>query len=191
VYDRRVQITARLDETTVRQLLSELLPVRVLVDDQAEKPRWIEIAAASQVDFVADEGIRITSAGQIQWAAAGLPINVTLTSVQLMLRPEVVADPHGGRLVFRSALEELDMKNIPGFVDRGVLGILNGRLEAQGDELAWDFGRALAVNFPLPRTIVPSETFQVSVRAASVEVLADAIELRLSFDMAFARLPAP
>jgi hypothetical protein len=185
-----VQITARLDEATIKQLMGELLPARVLIDEQGDKGRWILIEPASEVDFIADQGLRLQTSGQIQWLAAGLPINVTLTSVQLMLRPEVVGGAHGGRLVFRPALEELDLKNVPGFLDRSVQGIVNGRLKAQGDELAWDFGKSLAVNVSLPATIVPLEAFQASVRAASVAVLADAIELTITFDLRFSRLPS-
>jgi hypothetical protein len=183
-----VQITARLDEATIQQLLGELLPVKVLVDDQGDKGRWIQIEPAQQVDFIADQGLRVRTSGQIQWLAAGLPINLTLQSVSLLLRPEIAPEPHGGRLVFRPSLDELDLKNVPGFLDRSVLGIVNGRLQAQGDELAWDFGKALTVAAPLPTSIEPAETFQLSVRTAAVAVLADAIVLTLSFDMRFARL---
>jgi hypothetical protein len=185
-----VHITARLEEATINELLGELLPAKILLDEegeQGEKKRWVRIERASQIDFVADRGVRVHTSGQIQWLAAGLPINLTLNSVQLLLRPEIASDPHGGRLVFRPALEDLDLKNVPGFLDRGVAGIINGKLAAQGDELAWDFGRSLAVNVPLPASIAPLETFQLSVRAAQVVVLADALELTVTFDMRFSR----
>jgi hypothetical protein len=104
-----------------------------------------------------------------------------------MLQPEVVEDPAGGRLVFHPALEDLDLKNVPGFLDRGVVGMVNGKLESQGNALAWDFGKSLAVNAPLPPSIVPPEAFQMSVRNARVVVLADALELTVSFDMRFSR----
>jgi hypothetical protein len=182
-----VQITARLDEATIDQLLSELLPARILLDEQGEKGRWIQLEPARKVDFIADRGLRVETSGQIQWLAAGLPITLTLTTIQLLLSPEVVADPAGGRLVFHPALEDLDLKNVPGFLDRGVVGFVNGKLESQGNELAWDFGRALTVNAPLPPSIVPSEAFQMSVRSAQAVVLADAIELTVSFDMRFSR----
>ena len=182
-----MHITARLEEATINELLGELLPAKILLDEEGDRGRWVRIEPASQVDFIADRGLRLQTSGQIQWIAAGLPINLTLNSVQLMLRPEIVADPHGGRLVFRPALEDLDLKNVPGFLDRGVAGIINGKLASQGDELAWDFGRSLAVNVPLPASIAPLETFQLSVRAARVVVLADALELTLTFDMRFSR----
>jgi len=182
-----VHITARLDEATIKQLLAELLPAKILLDEEGDKGRWVRIEPPGQVDFIADRGLRLQTSGQIQWLAAGLPINLTLNSVQLMLRPEIADDAHGGRLVFRPALEELDLKNVPGFLDRGVAGIINGKLASQGDELAWEFGRSLAVNYPLPPTIVPHEAFQKSVRAAQVAVLHDALELTLTFDMRFSR----
>jgi hypothetical protein len=182
-----VQITARLDEATIDQLLGELLPARVLVDGHGDRGRWIQIERARRVDFIADQGLRVQSSGQIQWVAAGLPISLTLNSVQLMLTPVVVDDAHGGRLVFRPSLEELDLKNVPSFLDRGVLGIVNGRLEAQGDELAWHFGKSLTVNAPLPGSILPAQAFQLSVRASALAVHADAIELTLTFDMRFSR----
>src|SRR4051812_29056184 len=101
-----------------------------MIDDPGEKARWIQIEAASRVDFAAREGLRVQTSGHIQWYAAGLPLNLTLTSVELLLRPEVVEDPDGARLVFRPSLVDLDLKNVPGFLDRSVLGRVNGRLEA-------------------------------------------------------------
>ena len=182
-----MHITARLEEATVNELLGELLPVTILLDEERERGRWVRIEPASQIDFVADRGVRVHTSGQLQWLAAGVPITFTLNSVRLLLRPEIAGDPHGGRLVFRPALEELDLKHVPGFLDRGVAGIINGKLAAQGDELAWDFGRALAVNVLLPASITPLEAFQLSVRAARVAVLADAIELTATFDAQFSR----
>jgi hypothetical protein len=183
-----VEITARLNEETTRKLVSELLPARILIDEQqGDRGRWVQLEPAGQVDFIEGQGLRLQTSGTIQWQAAGLPIALTLTSVQLMVRPEVVSEPSGARLVFRPAVEELDLKNVPGFVDRSVLGIVNGRLSAQGDELAWNFGKALAVSADLPATIVPSETFHMSVREGRVAVLANALELTVIFDMSFSR----
>jgi hypothetical protein len=182
-----VQITARLEEATIEQLLGELLPATILLDEQGTRGRWIQIEQAHKVDFIADRGLRLETSGQIQWLAAGLPINLTLKTVQLLLQPEVVATPEGGRLVFHPALEDLDLKNVPGFLDRSVVGIVNGKLESQGNALAWDFGKALTVNAPLPPGIAPAEAFQMSVSNARVVILADALELTLSLDMRFSR----
>lgn len=199
-----MKITARLDETTVKQLLSELLPARVLLDaddvppgavaaaavaaaSSAESTRWIQIEPARQVDFVAGEGLRIEVNGQLQWSAAGVPLPMTFNSAQLMLRPAVVVDDTGGRLIFHPSLEALDLKNVPGFVDSGVLGFVNKRLGAQGDALAWHFSKTLALQFPLPATLVPLDKFQLAASVGEVEVLADAIVFSITFVLAFSR----
>lgn len=180
-----MHITARLEEATIQQLVSELLPAVILLDEQGG--RWIQLDRASKVDFIAGRGLRLQTSGQIQWLAAGLPITLTLNTAQLLLEPEVVADPAGGRLVFHPSLEDLDLKNVPGFLDRGVVGIVNGKLDSQGNALAWAFGKSLTVNAPLPASISPAEAFQMSVNNARVVVLADALELTVTFDMRFSR----
>jgi hypothetical protein len=186
---RTVRITARLEEATVKELLGELLPATVILDDESEKGRWIRIDGARQVDFVAGEGLRVETSGQLQWSAAGLPLSVTFHTAQLMLRPEVADDKHGGKLVFKPSLEALDLKNVPGFVDRGVLAIVNNRLASQSDSLAWPFGKTLSVSVPLAGTLQPVEKLQLGVHSAVVEVEANAITLTLSLSVAFTRRP--
>src|SRR5262249_8051913 len=114
-YASSVQIKARLEEATIQQLLNKLLPATILLAEQEERGRWIRSEPARKVDFIADRGLRLESSGQIQWLAAGLPITLTLNTVQLLLQPEVLATPAGGRLVFHPSLEDLDLKNVPGF----------------------------------------------------------------------------
>jgi hypothetical protein len=189
MYHPLVLITARLEEGTVKELLDELLPARLLLDEAGEKGRWVELDRAQHVDFVAGEGLRVRTSGQLRWLAAGVPIGATLKSAQLMLRPVIADDEHGGRLVFRPSLEELDLKNIPGFLDSGVLSIVNGRLAAQGDELAWSFGKTLAVEIAMPASLVPLDKFRLTAGSGKVEVLDDALVLTVSAALTFTRLP--
>jgi hypothetical protein len=188
---RFVLITARLEEATVERLVGEILPVRVLLDDEDTRGRWIKIAPARKVDFVAGQGLRLEAPGQLQWQAVGLPIATTFHSAQLMLRPEIADDEDGGRLVFRPSLEALDLKNVPAILDSGALAIVNRRLASRGDELAWHFGRALAFAIPLPSTIIPLDQLRLAVHSGKVEVLDDAIVLSVQMSVSFTRLPAP
>jgi hypothetical protein len=185
----RVRITARLEEGTVKELLDQLLPANVLLDD-ADKERWIQIGRASHVDFVPGTGLRVATSGELRWRAAGLPITVAFHSAQLMLQPLVVEDGLRGRLVFHPSLEELDLKNVPAFLDSGVVAIINNRLAAQDDALAWHFGETLARSFPLPGTIVPAEALELGAREARVSVVEDALVFSLELSLAFSRAAA-
>jgi hypothetical protein len=180
-----VLITARLEEATVKELVGELLPIKILLSDDNEegRGRWIAIEPARQVDFIAGEGLRVEAAGQLQWTAAGLPIGLTFNSAQIMLRPSVEDDS----LVFRPALEALDLKNVPAIIDSGLVSLINTRLATQTSDLVWHFGKSIAFDFPLPPTIVPLERLRLGVRDGKVEVLADAIVFSMSVTVAFTR----
>jgi len=183
-----VHITARLDEETVRRLLAELLPVTIVLDEEGDD-RWIRIDPARSVDFVAGEGLRVDVGGQLRWKAAGVPVLLTILSAHLLLRPAVVDDGAGARLVFRPSLEKMDLKSVPGFLDSGIAAIVNKRLDAEGDKLAWHFGRDLANRFPLPAELLEVDSFTLAAGAASVEVLTDAVVFNLSLATAFPRRP--
>jgi hypothetical protein len=196
-----MHITARLDEATLRSLLNELLPVTILLDDDARADgdrdggaprsgRWVAIEPAQHVDFVAGEGLRLRTAGRIRWTAAGLPIEATLHAAQVMLRPQIVADKHGGRLIFRPSLEEADLKNVPALLDRGVEALVNRALESRGDDIAWDFGRTIGRAVHLPPALDGLESLQLGVNNAVVTVTHDAIELALTVSIHFLRTPA-
>ena len=169
----------------VKELLDELLPARLLLDD-ADRDRWIQIERASNIDFVAGSGLRVATRGEVRWQAAGLPIGFTFTSARLMIQPMVVEDERGGRLVFRPTLESLDLRNVPAFLDSGVLALINNRLVAQGDALAWHFGQALARTFGLPAIILPLVQLKLGAQAGVLEVLDDALTFSLSLAVRFA-----
>ena len=182
----RMRITAQLDETTVRRLLGELLPVTVMLDEE-DPARWIRIDPVSAVDFAPGEGLRVAVAGQLSWKLAGVQVAVTIQDALLLLRPEVRGEGTEARLLFRPSLEKMDLKNVPDLVDSGIAGLVNMRLESEGDKVAWHFGRDLTGRFPLGKDFVEIEGFGVGIGTASATVLADAIVLDLPLPLGFGR----
>lgn len=182
-----MHISARLEEATVRTLLGELLPVTVLLDEDDGEHRWIRIDPARSVEFAANEGLRLEVGGQLHWKMAGVPVLLTIHSAQLLVTPEVVDDAEGARLVFRPSLEKMDLKSVPGFIDSGIAAIVNKRLAAEGDKLAWHFGRDLANRFPLPKELLEIDGFTLAAGSATVAVQDDAIIFDLPLAMGFAR----
>jgi hypothetical protein len=185
-----MHIFARLEETTLKAMLDELLPVTILLDKNGPDGRWVSIQPTTHVDFVAGRGLRLITSGEIHWIVAGVPVDATLHSAQVMLRPEIVPEKHGGRLVFRPSLEAADMKNVPSWLDRGIVMLVNSQLESRGDELFWDFGRTLQLSVPLPPTLVGVQSLQLAVNNATVAVTANAFELTLTLGLHFQRPPA-
>ena len=185
-----MHIIARLEEATLKALLDELLPVTILLDKSGKDGRWVSIQPTSHVDFVAGQGLRLITSGQIHWIVAGVGVDATLHSAQIMLRPEIVPEKHGGRLVFRPSLEAADMKNVPSWLDKGIVMLVNGQLESRGDELFWDFGHTMQLSVPMPPTLVGVRSLQLAVNNATVAVTANAFELTLTLGLHFQRPPA-
>jgi hypothetical protein len=165
------------------------LPVTILLDEGDSTGRWVTIDATHHVDFVAGQGLRLITSGKIRWSTGGVPFEATLHSAQVMLRPQIVQEKHGGRLVFRPSLEAADVKNVPALLDRGVVALVNRQLESRGDELFWDFGRNLGLAVPLPPTLVGLQSLQLGVNNATVSVTGDAFELTLTLSLHFQRSP--
>jgi hypothetical protein len=192
-----MQLFARLDESTLRSILDELLPVTLLLDEGDKKDardpkdgRWVRIEPTSVVDFIAGEGLRLVTSGQIRWITAGMPIEATLHSAEIMLRPRIAAAANGGKLVFGPSLEAVDVKNVPAFLDRGVVALVNRQLAARGEELAWDFGRSLGFTVAVSPMLEGVSALTLAAHGGKVRVTADAIELGIEVRLDFLRRAA-
>jgi len=184
-----MHIAVELEEATLRQLLNELLPITILLDEtQGPDGRWIRIDPARELRFRVDEGIRIVTSGALRWSLGPFPVTLTVQSLALLLRPLVLGTGTGARLLFRPVIEDADLQNVPDLLDRGVVGLVNRALETRSERLAWDFGRALGLHFALPDTLVPLEAAAVGVDTARLRVRADALELIVSLTMHISRL---
>jgi hypothetical protein len=184
-----MHIAVELEEAALRQLLEELLPITVLLDEgPGLDGRWMRIDPARDLQFSVDEGIRIVTSGALRWSLGPLPVTLTVRSLALMLRPVVVGTGAAGRLLFRPVIEAADLQNVPDLLDQGVVRLVNRALEARSERLVWDFGRALALRFVLPDALVPLEAAAVGVEAARLRVRADALELIVSLTMHISRL---
>jgi hypothetical protein len=189
-----MQITARLDETTLRQLLGELLPVTIRLGEEGggdgDDPgdRWIRIDPARKVDFVASLGLRVEVSGALRWKTVGVPMTIGINSAQILLRPSVVGEAEEARLLFHPELEEMDIKRVPGFIEGGITDVINKRLAREVDKMAWHFGRTLRARVPIiGNQLREIETFDLAAGPAAVEVTADAVVLTLSLAMQFSR----
>jgi hypothetical protein len=185
-----MQLSARLDESTLRSILDELLPVTLLLDEGDRDGRWVRIEPTRVVDFIAGEGLRLVTSGRIRWITAGVPIEATLHSAEIMLRPRIAADVSGGKLVFGPSLEAVDLKNVPSFLDRGVVALVNRQLAARGEELAWDFGRSLGFTVAVPKLLEGVAALSLAAHGGTVNVTSDALELGLKLRLDFLRRSA-
>ena len=115
-------------------------------------------------------------------------VPVTLRDVQLVLRPLVVTDERGPKLVLEPSIENADFRFMPNFVDEAIAGRINAVLAAQGQMIGWHFGESLTHQVPLPVNLSPVNTFNLGAGDFTVAVTDHAIVLKLDVTMGFSRL---
>ena len=178
-----------MDEVTLRRMLGEILPITVLLDDDGgSERRWVTIDRAYRLDIIPGEGVRLATSGAMRWPISIVPVTVRLTHLQVLIRPIVVGSGAATRLLFRPQIEQADFERLPGFVDRGIVAIVNRALEARSDRLAWDVATSLGRQFELPATLVPLERARVDVVSATVTIDDQGIALGVTLDMSVARV---
>ena len=186
----KLQITAELTEQSLTELLADLLPATINLDPLGvdSTRRWIRIEEPNHVDFVPDVGLRVRTSAALQWTAVGLAVPVTLQDVQLLLRPLVVTDERGPKLVLEPSIENADFRFMPNFVDEAISGRINAALAAQGQMIGWHFGESLTHQVPLPANFSPVNTFNLGAGDFTVSVTEHGIVLKLDVTMGFSRL---
>jgi hypothetical protein len=183
-----MDINVRLDEATLRRMLDEILPITILLDDAGETSgRWVTIERARQLDLIPGEGIRLATSGAMRWPISFVPMTVRLAALQLLLRPIVVGDGAATRLLFRPLIEHADFERLPGFVDRGIVSIINRALETRSERLEWRVAESLALRFALPETLVPLERARVDVVSAALTIDERGISVDVTLDVGVTR----
>jgi hypothetical protein len=176
-----MDIKVRLDEVTLRRLLNDILPITVLLDDELGiDGRWVAIGRAERLDLIPGEGLRLATSGELRWPLKVAPVTLTLNELQLVVRPIVVGEGPTTRLLFRPRIEHIDLERLPGFVDRGIVALVNRTLESRSQLLAWHLADSLRQRFSLPETLIPLETASVDVVSSALTIDEHGIELTVT-----------
>jgi hypothetical protein len=187
-----MDIKARLDESTLRRILGDVLPITVLFDDdQGFEGRWVTIERARRVEIVPGLGVRLSTSGELRWPFKVIPVALRLAALQVLIRPVVVGDGLATRVLFRPMIEEADLRRVPDFVDRGIVAIVNRALDSRSELLAWHVANSLGHRFSLPATLGPLETAHVDVLSAALSIEEDSIDLAVTLDMGVTRAAVP
>lgn len=166
-------------------VINQITPLRIHFDDDDKTNRWLYLGHPTNIELVAEKGIRISCPAEIMWSVVGLNVPFRLHTLQVLMRPEIVAKPTGHILVFNLELEEADFKGIPALVDHGIVKAVNAALAAQ--ELAWDFTKTLTNTVKMPKLLDPIEALQIKVNWGKRRVDDEAVVLAVSFQLDFVR----
>jgi hypothetical protein len=165
--------------------VAALTPLRIVID--ARRGRAVTFARPD-IELVPRKGLRLRGEARLAWDVAGVPVPVTIQAWQLMLEPYISPSPkRASVLAFKPTVEVLDLKRVPALVEDKIADAIENTIARSHEKLAWNFGRTLSRQLPLPsRVELPNTTaLALVVLGGGVEVTAD--RLRLTAELGLRR----
>src|ERR1700733_10521923 len=113
-------------------LMREILPVKVHLsppaaegDEKKAPERWLMLQAATKVELVAEQGLRVTCPAELRWSFAGMSPTVKLDELSVLFRIQVVEKHKGHVLELQIEVDEADFHCFPQFVDATIVKAVN------------------------------------------------------------------
>jgi hypothetical protein len=173
-------LDASLDLADIEQLLHQILPLRIHLTEMDEDRRWVELEQPTELGLVPELGLRAVCSGRLCYDLLGIKVPLTIRRVQVLLTPQVSGSDSGGaRLEFKLQIEEADLENVPGVVDRALMGKVNAALTPEATAMLWNFSQTMNLTVGLPERLEPLGQLLLQAPHAEVIISERAFTLRL------------
>jgi hypothetical protein len=180
-----MRIEAILSREDLATVAAQFAPISIALRGEGS----LVITDPSDVTLEPGVGVRVACKAKLRWSVLGIMVPVTISSVIVVVRPEIVKTANAQALVFKLEIERADLAGVPEFVDRRVTDKVNAELAERQIELSWNFAQTLSHAFKLPKSIAPLESFALTAVDARVTVSADAMALAVAFESTVTRHP--
>jgi len=174
-------IEAMLSRDEIAGLVDQLMPLKILLGDDEKRSRSLSLVDPRKVTLVAGVGLRVVCRAVIVWPVLGVAVPVTLSSLGVLLRPNITE--HAGRqqLLFRIELEHADLVGVPAWFDLRLTERINKEMSERKVQLAWDYIKTLSHSFAMPDVIEPRETFALQGEHGTVMITENELKLKIDF----------
>jgi hypothetical protein len=179
-------IEALIPRDELRSFLARALPLTIRLD-AAEVSHFLALSDLAEVAIVPDVGVRLVCEAHLHWPVLGIDAPLALNALRVLLIPEVKSSPAGESLVFRIAVEHVDIPGVPTVFDETIARAVNERLAAHRVEVPWDFSRTFANVVPLPSMLVELDALTLGAAWGKVKITEEALVFAVSVHAALAR----
>jgi hypothetical protein len=176
-----VELSAFFLPQDLARALVHLAPVRLHFTPEDEDTRWIELERPEEALVVAEEGLRITSSGRLRYTVHGLPFELDLRRIRIVVKPQVLEQDEQARLCFRLRVEELNIKYVPSALDAIITRAVDAAITPKTTQLVWKFGRTLSHRFQMPSRLEPIDSLGLQVRGGRFFVQNEGMRLVVDF----------
>jgi hypothetical protein len=173
-------VEAVLSKDDLASLIAQIVPLTIRINADAGADQYIELATATDLALVADQGLRMTTQARIHWPVLGITVPIKIDPLSVMIKPFVTNTPEGDALSFTLEIEHADFAGVP-FGDQAITDKINRELSERHVELAWAFAAMLSHRFNVPPLLEPLDSLALSVAWGKVRVTDEAMVLAISF----------
>jgi hypothetical protein len=163
----------------LRAFLAGVIPLTIHLDATGGS-HSLALSSIDEVTLVPDVGARLVCKARLHWPVLGIDAPITLTSLRVLLIPEVIASPTGERLRFRITLEHVDISGVPGAFDDKISRSINEKLAEHHAELSWDFSKTFANVVPLPHVLDELEALDLRAAWGKMRITEEGLVFALS-----------
>ena len=174
-------VEAVVSKEDLGSLIARIVPLTIRINPDAGADHYIELATATDLVLVADQGLRMTTQARIHWPVLGITVPIKIDPLGVMIKPCVINTPKGDALCFTLEIEHADIAGIPAFGDRAITDKINRELAERHVEIAWAFAEMLSHRFRIPPLLEPIDSLAFSVAWGKVRVTDEAMVLAISF----------
>ena len=175
-----MDLELRLSLGEVTELLHQLLPLRIHLTSTDEDRRWVELEQPTEISLVPERGVRAVCSGRVRYELAGMAVPLTIRRLQVLLSPRITElAPARQRLDFELQIEEGDLENVPGLVDRALVAKINAMLTPETTGMVFGFSDALKRALHVPERLEPLESLLLGAPGAEVSITTTALLVRL------------
>jgi hypothetical protein len=174
-------VEAVLSKEDLASVIVQIVPVTIHINADEGTDQYIELATATDLALVADQGLRMTTRARIHWPVLGIAVPIKIDPLRVMIKPGITGTPRGDALSFTLEIEHADFAGLPAFGDRAITDKINGELGKSHVEIAWAFAKTLSHRFNVPPLLEPLDSIALNVAWGKVRVTDEAMVLAISF----------
>src|SRR6187399_1927040 len=174
-------VEAILSKDDLATVLTELCPLSIALGGGSDPAHYIKFMNPGNVSLVADRGLRLTCEAEICWPVLGVEVPVHVESLTLMLGLTLESALGEEALLFKPALEDIDLAWVPNHFEGKITERLNQQLSQKHIEFSWRFFQTLSHVFELPTLLRPVNALELSVAWGKVRLTEEALVLAVSY----------
>lgn len=183
-----MQLTLVVTELELRQVLVDILPLRLTFGSD-EDPPWLRIDTVESLELLPRRGLRMVGPARVHYPLPLLSGDFTIEHVVLEMVPAIVSGDAGPVLAFKLDVVDFEVKYLPAFVDERIARKINAELCEHVAKIAWDFSKSLTRTIDLHERLSLVRQVTLGPPGCEVEVGEDFIALRIGLPISFAHDP--